>query len=423
MQSTESNPPVRNSFQVVQTLVFGVVALAALGQGAALAQTISWIDVGVRNESCGGAANIAFNPTTSRLYQAGWGDTGATVAVIDVATNEVTYVQMPGFAFFACFDFQEDQGQYLVVNSATNRIYMLGNDSEGLALAMLDGATNIVTYLHPFGAEQFFPYTGLDVAIAIDPNTNRLYFAGAPRGDDGPIVVVVDGVTHDVVRRYSQPTWVDPAWPGVACRFTPSGGIAVNPNTNRVYITGTGAGRSCDRFLAVIDGGTGEFTVLPKFVRSADPIEYFVASRSGQVTVDTSANRVYVRGGSSTLGGVDEVIAVDEATGEMEVISTASASPEGGMVVNSLTRRLYVCRRPAALSLIDLVTGDERIAVDLPPGWSFAFHYNPEPAVDEGRNRLYVLSDGWIVVIDLGTSEVPPGSGVSGTGRLSVDRV
>ncbi len=425
--------PVRNSVPTAPVIMFAAVALLASGQGVAMAQTISWIDVGLLSQPCGGLVNIAFNPTTSRLYQTGWGATGSTVAVIDDTTDVVTQdherlvshemLQLPNFQFYHCLNNQGHQGQYLVVNPATNRIYMLGyvGDVDGfftnnLGLAVLDGATNNVTYVHPFGDDEL--YTGYDIAIAVNPRTNRIYFAGHPRGD-GTVVVVVDGVTHEVVRRYSQPTWVDPAWPDVTCTFTPVGGIAVNPNTNRVYITGTGGGQSCNRFLGVIDEGTGEFTVLPKYARSADPLEYFEANNGGQVTVDTTANRVFVRGGFR--GGVNDIIAVDEATGLMAVISTVS-SPfhHGGMVVNSLTHRLYVVSGTDRLSLIDLVTGNERIAVELPPDWSFARAYNPEPAIDVDRNRLYVLSSqrwsnesAWINVIDLGTSEVATGPGVS----------
>jgi DNA-binding beta-propeller fold protein YncE len=72
----------------------------------------------------------------------------------------------------------------------------------------MDGATNNVTYVTPFGGEELSG--SAPVGIAVNPTTNRIYFAGTPRGDDAPIVVVVDGATLQMIRSYPHPTRVDP---------------------------------------------------------------------------------------------------------------------------------------------------------------------------------------------------------------------
>jgi DNA-binding beta-propeller fold protein YncE len=44
----------------------------------------------------------------------------------------------------------------------------------------MDGATNNVTYVTPFGGEELSG--SAPVGIAVNPTTNRIYFAGTPRG-------------------------------------------------------------------------------------------------------------------------------------------------------------------------------------------------------------------------------------------------
>ena len=136
------------------------------------------------------------------------------------------------------------------VNTVTNKIYFLSN-SGGLALSVIDGATNTVTNF-PLGG--VFNLAG----VAVDSATNKIYVSVA---DVNGSVLVLDGATNTLLTKLSG-------------GYAP-GPIAVNPVTNKIYVTSLGS-------IAVIDGATNAITNVK------------LPTAAAGIVVNTATNKIYL---------------------------------------------------------------------------------------------------------------------------------
>ncbi len=184
--------------------------------------------------------------------------------------------------------------------------------------------------------------------IAINPNTNRIYVAN----ESSNSVTVIDGATH--------------ATSTIAVGPRPQY-IAVNPATNRIYVSHGG-----NSTQAVIDGATQAVTMLP-------------TGGNGPFVVNTATNKIYM----IRLGNADEVTVIDGATNSFYSMATDSYTPVAH-AVNPLTNKLYVA---------NYTTGDVR-AVDLtsssdfPPTKSIPVWGRPVAiAVNAATDRVYVIGE------------------------------
>jgi YVTN family beta-propeller protein len=185
-------------------------------------------------------------------------------------------------------------------------------------------------------------------AIAVNPNTNRIYVAN----ESSNSVTVIDGATN--------------ATSTIAVGPRPQY-IAVNPATNRIYVSHGG-----DNTQAVIEGASGAVRILH-------------TGGNGPFVVNAATNKVYM----IRLGPADEVTIIDGAAHTWYSIATDSWTPVA-LDVNPLTNRLYVAH---------YTTGDVR-AVDLtstsdfPPTRSVPVWSKPTGiAVNTSTNRIYVIGE------------------------------
>ena len=270
------------------------------------------------------SSNIAVNPRTNRLYLASADKETHSkwfMAVIDGRSDQVlTTVPLP------------EGASYLSVNSATNRVYA----SAGNKLLVFDGASNKLLSPLPH-------FTGM---LFIDSDANRLY-AASPEG-----LVVLDGRTHAVLKRLpniliggiavntkTQSLYITQRYqqnmlvlnsvtyarkqvilfPKPKRAGTPGPErIAINPNTNRLYVTH-------DNFLYVMDARTHK--VLQKI-----PFEHSPSS----VVINPITNRLFV-------SGLDYRLFVIDGRNNKVVAKPTFDDAPSQIVVNPQTSKVYVC--------------------------------------------------------------------------------
>lgn len=260
---------------------------------------------------------ISANPTTNRVYAAAEGQ--AAIDVIDAATNVVlTAIPTQGYH------------KGIAVNPVANRVYVAQQFAGSVRI--IDGANNSV--LADLAVPDLIQTIG---DLAINPATHRLYVIRTNNND----VAVFDTTTNAFLGAVAFGPPSAPDCPSVACD---SASIAVNPATNRVYVTNPVSHR-----LTVIDGACN--TVLTT-VR--------VGQRPYGVAVNPVTNTLYV-----TNGADDSVSVIDGA--DHHLIATIAVSKQPvGVTVNRDTDRVYVGHRESqVVTIIDGATNTVLATVPL----------------------------------------------------------
>ncbi|NIO72612.1 MAG: hypothetical protein GTN71_27235, partial [Anaerolineae bacterium] len=158
-------------------------------------------------------------------------------------------------------------------------------------------------------------------------------------------------------------------------------GVAVNPTTNRVYVTDTGADR-----LVVMDGTNNEMLVsLP------------VGSYPDAVAVDPEANRIYVaNAGDGSLWILDGTS--HELIGSVKV----AEGPLLGMAVNQDMGHVYIVHALVpgrhGLTVIDGQRGE--VVATLTGDYNHPLGAAYAVAADEKTNHFYLAAEGELLVIN-----------------------
>jgi len=149
-----------------------------------------------------------------------------------------------------------------------------------------------------------FPVGFAPMDIAVNPVTNRIYVTNG----SGGAVLVIDGASNGILT----------AVPVGQYAYR----VAVNPNTNRIYISGYEANA-----VAVIDGAANSLVAtIP------------TGTWSRAVAVNPTTNRVYV-------GTIGSVSVIDGNTSSI-VDTVAFGTTREALAVNPLTNRIYVTGEP-----------------------------------------------------------------------------
>jgi YVTN family beta-propeller protein len=312
------------------------------------------------------AAAAAFNPVTNRIYAVGSGTVNGSgspaVLEIDPATNSSTAIAIPTSA------------QHVVVNPVANRIYAGGGSATPEVYA-IDGATHAIT------TTPIANGPGI-VGLALNPATNRVYvinhgfvpgaICNALGGNGG--FTEIDGQTGTVLHS--------------AAIINPNG-IALDPVTNRVYITETGC-------FGVGLGHT--------FDPDAGTLSLFSPGHpEGDIAVNPLTNRIYVS------DFIDRAVRVLDASINMKSTWVTGAGP-AAIDVNPITDAAYV-----ANSQSNTVTAIGGVFNTLPTSLSSTVPVGSVPrsvAVDPAANRIYTANAGSndVTVIDgntHATSSIP----------------
>ena len=149
-----------------------------------------------------GAAEMAVNFVTNRVYTGGCNSTGCTLTVIDGSTDKV----------LGGIPITTNQGigiQGVAVNPVTNRIYV--SDATDAKVDVIDGNTNKIIASITFGGAQ-------PLGLAVDFGTNQVAVA-----IDGPYLYIVSGATNKVEGRVTIGQF--------------AANVAVNSFTSQAYVT------------------------------------------------------------------------------------------------------------------------------------------------------------------------------------------
>ena len=325
---------------------------------------------------------IAVNPNTGRVYAVN--EFNNSVIVIDGATHTTREVPVGR------------RPQYVAVNGTTNKIYV--SNAQDASLSVIDGNTLAVTtlvingsgpilvdetinriYVVKMGVADEVAYVNGNnntwytiatdsfspVAIALNPNTRRLYVAHYATGD----VRVVDTTSpSDFPPTVSIPIWSKPV------------GVAVNTATNRIYaITEDSRGP-----IVAIDGSSN----APKFFT---PAGHAVGARARAIAVNPNTNKVY-------MGFSNEVIVMDGASEAMTFIP--APGPVVSIGVNRTANKVYAATSSGALLVIDGATS-AGTTIAVPAGAR-------DVAINPITNRAYVAGSGVTVIEGTGAAGPPP---------------
>jgi YVTN family beta-propeller protein len=245
----------------------------------------------------------------------------------------------------------------LAVNPNTNKTYVtpgwetLGCESH--IVSVIDNSTNtvlapITVGLSPFG-------------VAVNPKTNRIYVANIGGAlcteESSNSVSVIDG-SADAVEKTITLDGVGPAF------------VAVNPRTNKIYVTMNGGCCADGHAVAVIDGSTNAV------LRYVD-----VDLNPSMVAVNPRTNLVYV----THVG--DKITVIDGSTDT--VVATFSIGSEARAIAfDSNGRFLYVAARNTnQLAVVDPRTN--AVVQTVPVGRRpHGVVFNPD------NGRIYVTNRG-----------------------------
>ena len=197
--------------------------------------------------------------------------------------------------------------------------------------------------------------------VAVNPVTNRVYVTnsgGQASGYPGNTVSVIDGATNTVLTTVTVGTGAF--------------GVAVNPTTNRIYVS-----NRSDDTVSVIDGVTN--TLI------GGPIA--VGNQPEEIQVNPGTGRVYVANWNGS--GAASVTVIDGATSTvLTTVNLAGLNGANGVALNRAANLVYVTTFGSdSLAVIDGVTNAWLTTVpagDQPNGVKY----------DATTNRIYVANFG-----------------------------
>jgi YVTN family beta-propeller protein len=184
------------------------------------------------------------------------------------------------------------------VNPNTNMIYAQGYGNGWIAV--IDGSTNSVVSEISLTSDQ----AGYPLGIAANPITNTIY------ADDGRGIEVIDGTSNNIIATIP-----------VTC----SGNVAVNTNTNEVYVSDHFGSSVC-----IINGTTN--TQIGSISVSTQP---------WGIGVNADTNKIYVASRGGYEGNQSSVTVINGSTNS--VVKTIPASGYAYLVgVNPDTNKIYI---------------------------------------------------------------------------------
>lgn len=344
---------------------------------------------------------MAYNPTNDKLYVANLGST--FVSEVNTLTNTVSPI-----------DVGATDAQYVAVNPAANRIFVTNWAAK--KLHMIEGASGSVSSV---------TYTQNLNRIVYNATSNKLYMT---QGTSDPTyaLIVANGntgvfeTTHHSVNAHllaanatANRVFVgDPEIRSVAT-FNPATnqfvggvwgligpcGVAVNPVTNRVFVTNDDADlfNNVSRNFAMIDGTTNGFLGVPK-----NPGD---GGKGCYVAVDPETNRFFIAGGGDTLN------LLDGNTGNLLQSLDLNQNGVTRIAVDTVNNRLYTLNNKSfSVSVINSSNPNEltlltNIAIDGTSPVGGGIGYIPiTVAVNPATRRVYVLYSDKITVIDGNTN-------------------
>jgi YVTN family beta-propeller protein len=343
--------------------------LVVVSQSAVAQVVIATVPIG--SNSFGLPVGIAVNPNTNKIYVTNTSCSSppcaspGTVTVIDGATNAVTATVNVGVSPVG-----------IAVNPATNKIYvsnycgndlMCQNQSAGTVTVIDANNSNNTTTIHT----EFNPY-----GVAVNPVTNKIYVSNYCGNEDeffdclnAGTVTVIDGATNQTTT--------------VNVEYYPSG-VAVNPNTNKIYVVNTcGSDVNCLSVatVSVIDGASNTVIATPDV--GFLPLNQVFAAEA----VNSVSNQVYVPNCGSD-GNCLSPGAVTVIDGANNTTNIAMPAVPYDVAVNATTNRIYVSNNDRGTGSVAVIDGSANQIIQV-----VNVGYNARGvAVDSVTNEIYAVN-------------------------------
>jgi DNA-binding beta-propeller fold protein YncE len=297
---------VTSTYTTIQTVTI-TKTVGTVTETATTASQFGAPDIGtitIANLTVGsGLQNLAINPSTNGVYVPG---NGGSLYVINATSGKVSSTA-------------DSVGSlYLAVDPQTNRIYLNNDDCPPCAqsVVVVDGSTS-----HVVGSINLGTYVdGLDV----NPTTDMVYASSA----DTESLYIINGATNSLVQNVSLG--------GYAM------GVAVNDKTNIVYVPVCTDSFACTpAFVAAIDGKTG--SIISK---TSIGLPFAIA-------VNPDTNTIYVTTSQNDL------LSINGTAGSVtDTRLSAYAMECRSLAVNSLTDEVYVsCGARSGLPSFFIIDG------------------------------------------------------------------
>lgn len=297
---------------------------------------------------------LAVDSSTGTLYAS----TSDGISVIDASTRTVVADIPVGF-----------DSQDVAVDPVTHTVYVL--NARDNSVSVIDGVARALTAAVPVGKNPS--------GIAVDPVAHRVYVTH--QGDQE--LSVIDGATRSVIDTLQ----VVPTQAGMRNHLS---GVAVDPETDRVYVSSWRSPEdelpySSEHLVTVIDGSTRTVTATVVAGRGQNGLAFDSRSHVVYVVngwdkaiavIDGSTNVVTATVPVDVAPYLAEPLAVDSGTNTLYVIPYRANSvnvidaakravvatvpvgePLTGLVVDSVTHRVYVTQRDGPMSIIESVPG------------------------------------------------------------------
>jgi YVTN family beta-propeller protein len=295
---------------------------------------------------------VAVNPITNKIYVVNYeyvdGLNKSSVTIIDGTSNKMTKVEVG-----------ESPG-YIAINSVTNKIYVL--DASNNSVTVIDGVSNETTKV-PVGEHP--------ITLAVNPVTNKIYVVNSGRHNSELNKYVEGTGSITVIDGASNKTTTIAAATGVGA---PSH-IAVNPVTNKIYVTNGGRVNVDGSFddqgsVTVIDGASNKTKVTVK-----------VGAAPRSLAVNQVTNKIYIANMLS-----DNVSVMDGVTNKVTATVKAGSSPED-VAVNPVTNKIYVINNYG--NNVTVIDGVNHKTTTVSAG-----HRPIDVEVNPVTNKIYVVSRG-----------------------------
>lgn len=252
---------------------------------------------------------IALNPMNSKLYVTNSDDD--TITMLDTLTNNTQTVSL-AIGSSPCA---------VAVSTANNLVYVANYAG---TVTVLDGTTNNPTTL---------PVAEAAVAIAVNSVTNKIYVSNSERSGDGTLTVI-DGASNS--------TSAVPLSGLTPAVFD----VAVNSVTDKIYVSGGG-------ITAVVDGTTLAISTI------------HAGGSNGVVAVNANTNKVYV---ADNTPSANNVTVLDGSTLSTVGVVPTGRYP-GFITLDEAMNQIYVLNRDSGtVTVIDGASNSTNsLAVDLSP--------------------------------------------------------
>lgn len=293
-------------------------------------------------------SGIAVNSSSNKIYAA---DLNGSISVIDAETNDVIRtIDIP--------ESIEGSPRGIAVNEDLNLIYATNINSN--SVSVIDGANDVLIDTVSVGEKP--------VSITVNPITNLIYVANTAdntisviNGLDNQVVDLINlaeeiienklellsNESSDIKATNSFNPFIDT---GV---FSIINGIAVNPNSNRIYAAidvieaeeAIASGASFSHSIIVIDGEDN--SVIERVELEVGGGDFFFAETYG-MEVNPDTNKVYVATKNLVVESGRNIISVIDGTDNRiatKISLDTDLSESGvpfGLAINSSLNKIYV---------------------------------------------------------------------------------